>query len=611
MTAQPTGNQRDEASTLSGAELAPLAPTSHLLEPIIERARRDPNAVVAAFRDGPGFIEVTADEFARRVRGIAKGLIASGVSPGDRVALMSHSRIEWMLFDYAVVAAGAVTVPIYETSAAQQVGWIVADSGAAMAVVETNALRELVVDAEQGVGEVLVIDEGAVDELVQRGEAVSDAVLDERIDAIDLDDVATIVYTSGTTGNPKGCVLTHRNLRSNTIQSLGAVRALLGDDERTLLFLPLAHSFAKIIALAGFEFGIAVYFATDLSSLPDELGLAQPTMIVAVPRVFEKFFNAARQSSRERHLGRIFDRAAQVAIRFARERAEGRLRAFTRLEHAIYERVVYRRIRAAFGGSMRFAFSGGSALGERLALFFDGIGIRIFEGYGLTETSPTLTVNRADAWRPGAVGPALAGTTLRIASDGEVLAMGPQVFSGYWHDEHATSDVFTSDGWFRTGDVGHIEDGFLWITGRKKDLIVTAGGKNVAPTPIEDRLRAHPLISQAMVLGDNRPFVGALITIDDDALALWRREHQSHDTDTSADHDELLRSEIQRCVEDVNSALSRAESIREFDVLTADFSIDNGELTPTLKPRRAVIARRHADSIEALYSRRIGDATPR
>jgi long-chain acyl-CoA synthetase len=486
----------------------------------------------------------------------------------------------------------------------------VADSGADLVVVESDAMRRLVPAGDSGARDVVVIDDGGIEDLIRRGEPIADTELDERIDAIDLDDLATVVYTSGTTGRSKGCVLTHRNLRSNTIQSLDAVRALLGEHERSLLFLPLAHSFAKIIALVGFEHGVKAVFASDLKNLPEEMVLAEPTMIVAVPRVFEKIFNAARQSSRQRHLGRLFDRAADVAVRVAHERSStGSVSARVRIEHAIYDRLVYAKIRAAFGGSMRFAFSGGSALGERLALFFDGIGVRVFEGYGLTETSPVLTVNRADAWRPGTVGVPVAGTTLRIADDGEVLVIGPQVFSGYWQNDHATSDVFTRDGWFSTGDLGRIEDGFVSITGRKKDLIVTAGGKNVAPTPIEDQLRAHRLISQAVVIGDNRPFIAALITVDDEALAQWHREHERDDSDAS--RDDALRAEIQQGVDAVNRTLSRAESIRQFAILPTDFTIEHGELTPTMKLRRATIAQRYAAEIEELYSRSVNDEAAR
>ena len=583
---------------VSGVDTAPLESAGHLLEPIFDRARRDPTAVVAAHRDGPGFIDVTADEFARRVRALAKGLIASGVAPGDRVALMSHTRLEWVLLDYANLAAGAITVPIYETSAAEQVGWILTDSGAGLVAVESDEMRALVGRSSTD-DEVIVIDRGGVDDLAERGEAVSDAALDERIDAIDIDDVATIVYTSGTTGRPKGCVLTHRNLRSNAIQSLDAVRALLDDAERSLLFLPLAHSFARIIALVGFEHGVKGIFATDMANLPEELAMARPTMIVAVPRVFEKVLDSARDASSQRRLGGVFDRAATIAIRFASERVDGRIRLRTRLEHAVYDRLVYARVREALGGAMRLAFSGGSPLGERLTLFFDGIGVRVFEGYGLTETGPVLTVNRADAWRPGTVGTPLSGTSLRIADDGEILAKGPQVFSGYWRDPQATDYVFTSDGWFRTGDLGTVEDGFVRITGRKKELIVTAGGKNVSPTQIEERLRAHPLISQAVVIGNDRRFIAALVTLDDEAYARWASEHGRP---SGPPHDDITRAEIRRQVDEVNGVLSRAESIREFAILPTDLTIESGELTPTLKLRREIIDKRRASIIDDIYS---------
>ena len=604
MTTEPAVEIEIE-SEVAGAAMAPLPSNAHLLTPIFDRARSEPNAAVAAFLDGPRVVDVTAHEFAQRVRSLAKGLIASSVSPGDRVALMSHTRLEWMLLDYAILAVGAVTVPVYETSAAEQVDWIVSNSAVELVVVESESMRHLIGDGNQAVRDVIVIDDSGLDELVRRGQAIVDEVLDARIAAIDIDDVATIVYTSGTTGRPKGCVLTHRNLRSNAIQSLDAVNALLDGDERSLLFLPLAHSFAKIIALVGFEHGVKGVFATGLTNLPEDLALAEPTMIVAVPRVFEKVANAAREASVERRLGRVFDRAADIAIRFATERCDGQVRTRTRLEHALYDRLVYGKIRAALGGSMRMAFSGGGPLGERLTLFFDGIGIRVFEGYGLTETSPTLTVNRADMWRPGTVGSPLAGTTIRIAADGEILAKGPQVFSGYWGNQQATDDSFTSDGWFQTGDIGRIEDGAVRITGRKKELIVTAGGKNVSPSQIEDQLRAHPLISQAVVIGDDRPFIGALITIDDEAIAGWRREH-GHEDHSGPRLDAAIREEVQRRVDEVNSSLSRAESIREFAVLPADLTIESGELTPTLKLRRATIAQRHAQVIEEIYSGKVG-----
>jgi long-chain acyl-CoA synthetase len=592
---------------LTGAPFSALHRHAHLLEPVIARATQDPERAVAAYRAGDHFVDLTAAGFLARVRELGKGLIAAGVAPGERVVLMSASRLEWLLVDYAVLAAGAITVPIYDTSAPAQVRRIVEDSGAVLAVVETPAMRD--VFHESRADEVLrvdpiVIDSGGLDALAATGRAVGDDALDERIAALSVDDIATIIYTSGTTGEPKGCVLTHGNLRVNVLQTLDAVRPLLGTDERSLLFLPPAHAFGKMIALVGVEHGVKNMFATDLSRLAEELPMAKPTMIAAVPRVFEKAFDAAQQRARDQRRGRVFEVAAATAERFARQRASGRAGAITWLAHALFDRLVYRKIRAAFGGALRLAFSGASPLGERLAYFYDGAGIRVFEGYGLSETSPVLTVNRADGWRPGTVGQPVAGTMLRIADDGEILAAGPQVFSGYWADAAATAAVL-EDGWLRTGDVGRLEGEFLRIVGRKKDLIVTAGGKNVAPTPMEDALRSHPLISQAVVIGDNRPFVAALITIDPEAFDQWkaRRGEPDRTIGSSVDHP-VLRAAIQVAIDRVNASRSRAESIRSFAILPDDLTVSAGELTPTLKVRRGVVEDRYAEVIDRIYARR-------
>ena len=592
---------------VSGSHLAPLAPNAHLLEPLIERAAIDPDRVVAAVREGAGFRNVTASEFHGRVRAMAKGLIASEVAPGDRVALMSGTRLEWLMVDYAILAVGAATVPIYETSAADQVSWILADSGAVLAVAETSNMAELidgsVVDPEVACGEVLVIDGAGLDDLAAKGSEVADEELDRRIAALTIDDLATLVYTSGTTGRPKGCMLTHGNLRANVKQNLDAVASMLGPDERSLLFLPLAHTYAKIIALVGSEYGIKGTFSSGIANLPEELALSSPTMVVAVPRVFEKVFSTAQQRAEAGNVGPIFDRATEVAIRYSRQRAEGSVGWLTRAEHALFDRLVYRKVRDGFGGSMRFAFSGGSPLGERLAHFFDGVGVRIFEGYGLTETGPVLAVNRVDAWRPGTVGRPVAGTSLRLAEDGEVEAKGPQVFRGYWNNEEATREVLADDGWFNTGDVGRIEDGFLRIVGRKKELIVTAGGKNVAPEPMEDQLRAHSLISQAMVVGDNRRFIAAVVTIDEEAFDAWWPGDPNHEISVAeaVDHHDLL-AEVQHAVDAVNAKVSRAESIRKFAILPKDLTVEDGEITPTLKVRRAIVAQHYEHVIDEMYA---------
>lgn len=590
----------------SGPEMEPLPVDAHILQPIIEAARHHPDRAVAAHREGDRFVDVTAADLYDRVRRIAKGLLASGVEVGDRVVLMSHSRLEWLLIDDAILAAGAVTVPAYETSSAEQLQWIVSDSEAVLLIVETpamHALHDLVGDRTPTCREVLTIDEGAVAELERRGAEIGDDALDQRIAGITTDRLATIIYTSGTTGRPKGCALTHGNLRANTLQNVEAVRAMLDADESCLVFLPLAHSLTKIIVLVCAEWGAKAVFATDIGSLPEEMILARPTLMVAVPRIFEKIFNAAQHKARAERRGAIFDRATDVAIRWARDRTAGRRRPLVELEHAIFDRLVYKKVRAVFGSRLRFAFSGGGPLGERLTDFFAGIGVEIFEGYGLTETSPSLTINRRGAWRSGTVGQALMGTSIKIAADGEILAKGPQIFQGYWHDEAATAGTFDEDGWFRTGDVGELDDeGFLRITGRKKELIVTAAGKNVAPAPLEDRLRAHPLISQAVVVGDGRPFVGAILTLDESGVAEWADDHARSDArviDLVDDHE--LRAELQSAIDDTNESVSRAESIRKFTVLPVDLTIEAGELTPTLKVRRAIVEKTYAESIDELY----------
>jgi long-chain acyl-CoA synthetase len=588
------------------APLPSVAGADHLLFPLIDQVSRAPARPLAAVRVGDRFVDVSAAELLARVRRLAKGLIAEGVAPGDRVALMARTRLEWLVVDFATLAVGAATVPIYDTSSAEQMHWIIGNSGARMLVVETEAMRaafDTIAAGVLGCNRVVTIDGGGLDELTRGGEGVADGELDERIAAITPETVATIVYTSGTTGPPKGCVLTHGNLRTNVRQSVEAIGPALRENETSLLFLPLAHSMTKANAMFGIETGIRAAFATDIAHLPEELAMVRPTIICAVPRIFEKVFNSARHHAHADRKGFVFDRAADVAIRWSQERTAGRVRPWTAAGHALFAKLVYGKVRAAMGAELRLAFSGGAPLGERLTHFFAGIGLDVFEGYGLTETSPTLTVNRPGAWKPGTVGRPVAGTAIRIADDGEILAKGPQVFQGYWQDPEATAEVFDDDGWFRTGDIGEVDDdGFLRITGRKKELLVTAAGKNVAPAPLEDRLRAHELISQAIVVGDTRPFIAALVTLDEQAVTQWAELH-GHRVDAVAelaDHDALRRA-IQEAIDDANRAVSRAESIREFAILPRDLSIDAGELTPTLKVRRAVVEKTYADVIEAIY----------
>jgi long-chain acyl-CoA synthetase len=592
----------------SGRDLTPLAADEHLLRPIMARAADDPTRPVAAYRDGDRFVDVSAQEFRNRVWELARGLVASGVEPGDRVALMAHTSLEWPLLDYAILAAGGTTVPIYETSSPEQVHWVIGDSGAVMAFVETADMKAMFDEVAASVPdcrEALVIDDGALDELTRRGDAVDASVVDDRVAALTTDAIATIIYTSGTTGRPKGCVLTHANLRTNTQQSLAGLEPFLGDDERCLLFLPLAHSLAKIVLLTCMEHGVKCAFSPSIAKLVEEMGMVKPTYVVAVPRVFEKVFNSAQHKAHSERKGLIFDRATDVAVSWSRQATTGKPGIVTNLLHTAFDKLVYGKLRHVFGGSLRFAVSGGGPLGERLTHYFRGIGVQVLEGYGLTETSPTLTSNSPAAWRPGTVGQPVPGTTIRIADDGEILAKGPQVFQGYWHNETATSEVIDAEGWFHTGDIGEVDDdGFVKITGRKKDLIVTAAGKNVAPAPLEDTLRANALVSQALVVGDGRPFVAALLTLDEEAAAQWAKDNSKAAlTPAELAKDEQLHTRLQAAVDDANRYVSRAESIRKFAVLEHDLSIEAGELTPTLKVKRTNVEKSYAEVIEEIYTK--------
>jgi long-chain acyl-CoA synthetase len=592
---------------VTGGTFDELPPSAHLLEPVLRRFRDEPMRPMVSVRKDDTFVDLTVSECYGRIRALAKGLVASGVEPGDRVALMSSTRLEWLLVDYAILATGAVTVPIYETSSAEQVQWIVADSGAVLAIMETAGLRNLL-DRDRGTSpdcrEVFVIDDDGLQVLEARGTDVADDVLDARIDAITTADLASIVYTSGTTGRSKGCMLTHGNLRANVRQSLGAVSAMMRADDVSLLFLPMAHVLTKGITLVGIEHPVRGAFGTGFGKLPEELRLVQPTMVVAVPRVFEKVFNTARHTAAADGREKIFDRAVSVATRWSEASTKGRPGFLLGLQHKVFDKLVYAKLRRAFGDRMRFAVSGGGPLGDRLTHFYNGVGVQIFEGYGLTETSPTLTVNSSTHWKPGTVGRPVAGTTIRIAEDGEIVARGPQIFQGYWNNQQATAEVRTADGWFHTGDLGQLDaDGYLRITGRKKEILVTAGGKNVAPAPLEDRLRAHALVSQAVVVGDGRPFIAAMLALDEEALREWADDNKIDAPVTTELHgDQRLLDELQLAVDDANASVSKAEAIRKFAVLPRDLSIEEGELTPTLKVKRAVVAKTYAAVIEDLYA---------
>ncbi len=556
---------------------------------------------------------VTAKTFAAAVTATAKGLIASGIQAGDRVAIMAGTRFEWVLLDCAIWGAGAVTVPIYPSSAPAQIEWIVADSGARILLVDNAAQKRLTLDAHLPEGvEVLTIDEGAVDDLRRRGSDLPDEVVSEALATLALDSPASIVYTSGTTARPKGCVLTHRNL-------LAEVRAILAHPtgqeataygKRTLMFLPLAHVLARAVTYAAWEGGATVGFWGDFGTVTDKFASFRPTFVLGVPRVFEKVHEGVRANAAKGGpvTAEIFRRAEQVAIRWSEAQGGDGLGDRRRpgprhqAEYALFDRLVYGKVRAALGGQCALGISGGGALNPRLAHFFRGLGLPLYEGYGLTETCAAITVNGPGCQRIGTVGMPLSGNAVRIADNGEIELRGEVVFHEYWKNPEATAACF-DDGWFRTGDIGRLDrDGYLSITGRMKEILVTAGGKNVVPGPMEDILRQHPLVGHAMVVGEGKPFIGALVTLDEAGARAWARENGRDPGDLVAlAADPQLRATIQEAVDEASAGVSKAEGIKRFVILPQDFSEETGELTATLKLKRHVIGAAFADEIASLY----------
>ena len=580
---------------------------------VFAHERDDPDHVIIQRLIGGSWSDVTCAQVAAQVRSTALGLIAEGVGAGDRVAVLSATRYEWPIIDLAILSVGAVTVPIYETSSAEQVRFVLTDSAAVLAFAETDAHADTI---EQLKGElpelrkVLRIEgstQSALDELAATGADTDAVVLDARLSAIKSTDAATLIYTSGTTGRPKGCQLTHSNLLYEMRGAKACFPNQLAKGEKLLVFLPLAHVLARAITIAAFANKVTLGFTGDTKNLVPTLGVFKPTLVVSVPRVFEKVYNTAEQNARNDGKGRIFAMAATTAIDWSKAQdTPGGAGLVLNLKHTLFDRLVYGKLRAALGGNCHSAISGGAPLGARLGHFYRGVGLAIYEGYGLTETSAAITVNRVDALKVGSVGKLMPGNSMRINDDGELLVRGGVVFSGYWRNEEETKAAF-SDGWFHTGDLGAIdENGYLTIVGRKKEIIVTAGGKNVAPALLEDRLRAHPLISQAMVVGDAQPFIAALITIDPEAFPAWKSRN-GNDASASvgdlADDPDLL-AEIDLAVKEANQAVSHAESIRKFRILPVDFTEDTGELTPTMKVKRKVVAEKFASDIDALYTKK-------
>ncbi|MGY1719730.1 AMP-dependent synthetase/ligase [Blastococcus sp. SYSU DS0552] len=553
--------------------------------------------------------DVTWQQFGEEVRGVAKGLIAAGVAAGDRVALQAKTRYEWTVFDYAIWTAGAVVVPVYETSSADQVAWILSDSGATVAVVERDehaAAIESIRDQAPELKAVFVIDDGAVEQLTATGREMPDRELDARRATLHADSPATLIYTSGTTGRPKGCELTHANFLFEIGNGITLLDRFMNVQGSLLLFIPLAHVLARVLQVGAIKNRTVIGHTPDVKNLVEDLGEFRPTFVLAVPRVFEKVFNSAKAKAEGDGKGKIFDRAAQVAIDWSRAQDTGGPGLGLRVQHALFEKLVYGKLRAALGGRCLGAISGGAPLGERLGHFFRGIGVTVFEGYGLTETTAAASVNHDAALRIGTVGRPLPGVTFRIAEDGEVLIRGGIVMRGYWNNPEATKEAIDSEGFFHSGDIGELDsDGFLRITGRKKEILVTAGGKNVAPAVLEDRLRAHRLVSQCIVVGDQRPYIAALVTLDEEALPQWL-ESRGKDTSLTAAQlreDPDVLAELDAAVQEANKTVSQAEAIKKFTVLATDFTEDNGMLTPSLKLKRNVVMKEFGSDVDALYSR--------
>jgi long-chain acyl-CoA synthetase len=587
--------------------LVPAATEGNLTNLIAERAWFEPERITMSRPLGDGWQQLTAREVESDIRAAAKGLIAAGVQAGDRVAIMARTRYEWTILDFASWFAGAIVVPIYETSSPEQVDWILNDSGAVALIVETPALRELVTPVlPSHTRHIWTMTEDVLDVLRNAGAHISDGEIDNRRKTLSPDSLATLIYTSGTTGKPKGVQLTHGNFLAecgNVVQ--GAADLFLKPGGSTLLFLPVAHVFGRMVQIGAISAGLHLAHCADVQArlLPD-LASFKPTFVLAVPRIFEKVYNGAEAKAEAAGKGKIFRKGAEIAIAYSENIDAKKFKPALALKHKLFDVLLYSKIRHTLGGRVEAAISGGAPLGARLGHFYRGAGITILEGYGLTETTAGATLNLSSALRVGSVGKPIPGTSVKIAEDGEVLIGGPIVMRGYWQNDAANQEVFDGH-WFKSGDLGRLDDqGFLYITGRKKELIVTAGGKNVAPAVLEDRLRAHPLVSQCMVVGDNQPFIAALITIDPDMIKGWiAANNKTGATVATLVNDPDLHAVIQTAVDEANKAVSKAESIRKFAILAEDFSIAGGQLTAKLSVKRHVVAQQYAETITALYSK--------
>jgi long-chain acyl-CoA synthetase len=588
--------------------LVPAATEGNLTELIAHRAWFEPERVIMSRPLGDGWQPVTAREVEAEVRATAKGLVAAGINIGDRVAIMARTRYEWTILDFAIWFAGGSVVPIYETSSAEQIDWILSDSGAVGLIVETPTHRELaqtVLPAHTK--HVWTMTDDVLSVLAKAGVNISDDEIDRRRNSLSPDTLATLIYTSGTTGKPKGVSLTHGNFLSecgNVVQ--GASDLFLKPGGSTLLFLPVAHVFGRMVQIGAITAGLHLAHCSDpVGRLLPDLQSFKPTFVLAVPRIFEKVYNGAEAKAEAAGKGKIFRKAADIAIAYSENLDAKKFNPLLSFKHALFDKLVFSKIRATLGGAVEAAISGGAPLGARLGHFFRGAGVTIYEGYGLTETTAGATLNITGNIRVGSVGRPIPGTTIKIADDGEVLIQGPIVMRGYWQNDQANSEVFEGDRWFKSGDLGRLdEEGFLYIVGRKKELIVTAGGKNVAPAVLEDRLRAHPLISQCMVVGDNKPFIAALVTIDPEMIKGWIATNKKDGASIETlRNDPDLHAVIQTAVDEANKAVSKAESIRKFTILAEDFTIAGGQLTAKLSVKRHVVAQQYAAEIEALFAK--------
>jgi long-chain acyl-CoA synthetase len=588
--------------------LVPAATAGNLTNLIAERAWFEPERITMSRPLGEGWQPVTAREVDEEVRATAKGLIAAGVQIGDRLAIMARTRYEWTILDFATWYAGAVVVPIYDTSSAEQIDWILNDSHSVGIIVETPALRDLVQTVlPSHTRHVWTMTDDVLAILREAGKHIGDDEIDRRRNAVTPSSLATLIYTSGTTGKPKGVQLTHANFLSETGNvAQGASELFLKPGGSTLLFLPVAHVFGRMVQIGAIASGLHLAHCSDpVTRLPMDLASFKPTFVLAVPRIFEKIYNGAEARAEAAGKGKIFKKAADVAIAYSEALDKKGMSPVLKFKHAIFDKLVYSKLRAGMGGNVEAAISGGAPLGVRLGHFYRGAGVTILEGYGLTETTAGATLNLYGAHRVGSVGKPIPGTSIKIAEDGEVLIRGPIVMQGYWQNNAANDEVFDGERWFKSGDLGKLDDeGFLYIVGRKKEIIVTAGGKNVAPAVLEDRLRSHPLVSQCMVVGDNQPFIAALVTIDPDALKAWVVNHKKDGASINdLINDPDLIAVVQTAVDEANKAVSKAESIRKFTILPVDFTIAGGHLTAKLSVKRHVVAKEFAHEIDALFSK--------